>query len=362
MAVNPNYIREVFLTFSLFIFLIPNVRGQSGGTSIIWEEENAIGVSFQINEEDNKFIEVFLKDKTTSILGKYEMETKEIFFYPIVPFTFGLDYEIRVRGEMIHEFSVPFSPTLKRPSVINIYPSSQIIPANLLKIHVQFSQPMQEGKTKNFIQVLNEKGEIIPNVLLDLQPELWNADRTNLTMWLDPGRIKRDLQPNLKMGPPLEVGLCYRVIISKAWKDQYGLELGNDFIKDYSILRDDRDKPSIHDWELTYPRTTSLNNLIVNFGESIDFELATNAITVNKDGQLIEGSTILKDCESQWFFTPEEKWRSGKYELVIESRLEDLAGNNLNRLFDHDLEKNEDASNEQKYHKISFTLNEQSMQ
>lgn len=362
MAVIPKSLREIFLTFSLFIFLIPNVIAQSDETSIIWEEENAIGVSFQTDGEDNKFTEVFLKDKTTSILGKYETETKEIFFYPIVPFTLGLDYEIRLRGEIIHEFSVPFPSNLKRPSVINIYPSSQTIPANLLKIHVQFSQPMQEGKAKDFIFILNEKGEIIPNVLLDLQPELWNADRTNLTMWLDPGRIKRDLQPNLKMGPPLEVGLGYRVIISKVWKDRYGLELANDFIRDYSVIPDDRKKPSIHDWELTYPRTNSLNDLIVYFGESIDFELATNAITVNMDGQMIQGSIFLKDRESQWFFTPEVKWRPGKYQLVIESRLEDLAGNNLNRLFDHDLEKNDDHNNEQKFHKISFTLMEDSMQ
>ena len=39
---------------------------------------------------------------------------------------------------------------------------------------------------------------------LDLQPELWNAEGTVLTLWLDPGRIKRDLIPNKELGIPLK--------------------------------------------------------------------------------------------------------------------------------------------------------------
>ena len=36
-------------------------------------------------------------------------------------------------------------------------------------------------------------------------------------------------------------------------------------------------------------------------------------------------------------FTPKRQWLSGYYTLEIEPRLEDVAGNNLERLFDKDL-------------------------
>ena len=40
-------------------------------------------------------------------------------------------------------------------------------------------------------------------------------------------------------------------------------------------------------------------------------------------------------------FIPDESWHRGRYILQIEGRLEDLAGNNLNRRFEKDLLKEE---------------------
>ena len=34
------------------------------------------------------------------------------------------------------------------------------------------------------------------SIFLELENELWNPEHTQLTLWLDPGRIKRDLIPN----------------------------------------------------------------------------------------------------------------------------------------------------------------------
>ena len=65
---------------------------------------------------------------------------------------------------------------------------------------------MQEGQALENITVIKNGKDTIPSIFLDLQPELWNKERTILTLWLDPGRIKRDLQPNKKLGLPLELG------------------------------------------------------------------------------------------------------------------------------------------------------------
>jgi len=363
MAVNPRRgVKGIALVFPFYFFLFNILHAQSNQALLIWDEENAIGISFPVDKPNIENISITLKDKETAILGRQTIESDKIVFYPIVPFTYDLSYKVKIDEQVVHEFYVPFPPNVKRSSVIKIFPSTQTIPANLLKIHIQFSQPMQEGKSKKYIHVLNENGDIIADIFLDLQPELWNEDRTSLTMWLDPGRIKRDLQPNLKMGPPLNVGLRYQLVISKNWRDQRGLELANDFVKEYQVMSDDRKKPNVNDWKITFPEADSKNDLAINFGETIDYELATNAIRVYKNGEIVEGSINVKDSESNWAFTPSNKWSPGKYEIVIESRLEDLAGNNLKRLFDHDLEKNDGRNNEQKFQKISFTLKEDSMQ
>jgi hypothetical protein len=279
----------------------------------------------------------------------------------VLPFTSGLSYQVKVEGKVIHEILVPYPQHVKSPSVTNIFPSSLTIPANLLKMHIYFSHSMAEGHSMEFIDVLNEKGDTLKNVFLDLQPELWNEDRTGLTLWLDPGRIKRDLQPNLKLGLPLKVNSNYRIVVSKLWKDKYGKALMEDFTKTYEVINEDRESPSIEAWDMMYPAAKTRDALIIDFKESIDYELAINAIHLLKDEQKFIGNINLSKSESEWRFIPEEPWAPGNYEVIIETRLEDLAGNNMNRLFDRDLDSDAKDIQENQFHEISFVVAEVSM-
>ena len=56
----------------------------------------------------------------------------------------------------------------------------------------------------------------------------------------------------------------------------------------------------------------------------------------DQKGANVKG-TFECDGEKKCRFIPEIAWKPGDYLLVIESRLEDLAGNNLNRPFDRDV-------------------------
>jgi hypothetical protein len=51
------------------------------------------------------------------------------------------------------------------------------------------------------------------------QPNLWNKEATALTHWLDPGRIKRDLQPNQRLGNPLVFGEHCTLVVDRRWKN-----------------------------------------------------------------------------------------------------------------------------------------------
>jgi hypothetical protein len=68
--------------------------------------------------------------------------------------------------------------------------------------------------------------------------------------------------------------------------------------------------------------------------------LLKNAVrVVDNKGIVVNGVIEIEAKETIVHFIPSAAWSAGDYTLEIESRLEDLAGNNLNRLFDKDLTK-----------------------
>ena len=362
--------KGVAIAIPFCILFAPKSDAQALEIEILWENSMAVGISFQLDQDRDlltktdheQIISVNLPGAETSILGKIEKIQNSYSFFPVIPFTFGLSYQIKSNKEVLHEFTVPFPNDIERSSVTNIFPSAEEIPANLLKIHVHFSQPMEEGRSMDYIHVITESGDTIQNLFLNLQPELWNKDQTGLTMWLDPGRIKRDLQPNLKMGPPLKINSTYQIVVSKSWKDKVGMEVLDDFSRTYMVIDEDRERPDVETWDISYPVVKTRNTINIDFSGAIDYELAMDAIYIYKDDKIINGNVALSNNESKWRFEPVESWLPGNYEIIIESRLEDLAGNNLNRLFDRDLENENNDSQENNQVEISFKLTQIAMQ
>ena len=55
------------------------------------------------------------------------------------------------------------------------------------------------------------------------------------------------------------------------------------------------------------------------------------------DHRAVAGAIAISEKETVWQFTPTEPWTAGNYELVIDTELEDLAGNNLAKPFEVDV-------------------------
>ena len=58
---------------------------------------------------------------------------------------------------------------------------------------------------------------------------------------------------------------------------------------------------------------------------------------MDETGKLLAGEVEISNEESIYSFIPDEPWSKGTFIVQIEARLEDLAGNNLNRPFDRDM-------------------------
>jgi hypothetical protein len=212
---------------------------------------------------------------------------------------------------------------------------------------------MQEGDELKRIHLIKDGRDTLSAVFLDL--ELWNNERTMLTLWLDPGRIKRDLQPNKLLGPPLIKGSYYQLLIDKDWQDAEGVLLKENLAKNFFTIPRDSVSPDEKKWTINTPKAGTKEQLVIKFNEPLDHVLAERTISVaDANGNEVKGKLKVNDRGDILYFSPDSEWNRGDHELRIESRLEDLAGNNLDRLFDVDLNKKQERSNN--IHKRQFEI------
>lgn len=340
---------------------------ETTGITIRWSDNRATGIAISKNrissfsaDSLNQLLTVRLvkTGEQTAILGDYRLTGDDIVFEPLIPFTRGLRYEVWLRNQRFDGFEIPPADPKDAPKLLAVYPTQDSLPDNLLKIYLRFSQPMREGQSQNYVALLKNRTDTVPGVFLDLQPELWNKDRTMLTLWLDPGRIKRDLQPNKLLGAPLQKSIHYQLVVSENWPDQQGAKLTKAFTKSFVTIQRDSLPPNPNHWQLKPPEANDTQPLDVHFGEPLDYSLLTETLhIVGEDGKSVAGDWQIGDGEKTARFKPGQAWKPGRYLLRIEARLEDLAGNNLNRPFDRDVTQKTVPPTSRNFFERSFRIN-----
>ncbi len=325
---------------------------------IRYEEGAAYGVQF-VSNGSNEYFQVFLQgEKETAVLGEFTTVEDEHWFSPAVAFTRGNTYEIYYNETFVEAFTIPLANKQDAPEIVNIYPSTDTVPENLLKVYLQFSQPMQEvGNALDFIKVLDETENKEVMVFLELESELWNASHDRLTLWLDPGRIKTDLIPNREQGLPLRQGHTYQLAISKSWKDAKGVNLKQEYQKEFYVTKRDQETPKPALWKIQTPKSETKDTLKLGFKEPLDAILVKETIFLSRDsGEEVVGNTLLNEDGTFFNFIPINNWKKGNYIFIIKPILEDLAGNNLLHLFDTDNTRPVETSSANSNHEIRFII------
>jgi hypothetical protein len=275
-----------------------------------------------------------------NMLGDWSFAHHRLVFKPVIAFSRGYSYELFRKGKSLLVFTIPPDDHAPIPEVIGIYPSADTVPENLLKVYLQFSEPMAAGKSLQHITLIRNNSDTLSETFLDLQPELWNGDGSCLTLWLDPGRIKQGLIPHERLGSLLKKGDTYILTISSGWLSQRGKKSVKDRAKTfYAGPRDDR-RPDIDQWKISQPRKGTKDTLCVKLSEALDFLLLKSSITIEDPfGHQVRGDITIGRHERAWWFVPQDRWASGVYLLHADPQLEDLSGNNQARPFDRDLLK-----------------------
>ena len=287
-----------------------------------------------------------------AMLGSYGIENSLIRFRPKFPLERGVTYRAVFRpsklpggadadnraADIIATFHLQTLRHKPTTVVTQVYPSGDVLPENLLKFYIHFSAPMRGGHIYSHIHLRDEAGKPVELPFLEIDEELWNPEMTRLTLFIDPGRIKRGVKPLEEIGPALEEGKRYTLEIDAAWHDSAGLALRESFRKPFRAGALDREPPSPAAWKIKSPKAGTRDALTVNFSEPMDHALALRVIRVaDAAGRLVEGASALSNHEKRWRFAPREPWSAGQHQLQVQNTIEDLAGNNIGKAFEVDL-------------------------
>lgn len=294
----------------------------------------------------------YLRKIDQPVEGNYQWINDAIIFQPAYPFSPGEMYHAIFTTEVLNcilsepgrtkseRFELTFSiPAVDMPATIieSIYPESAELPANMLRMYIYFSSPMMPGEAYKHIQLLDEDGREVEKAFLVVDQELWDSERKRFTLLFDPGRIKRDLRSNIDLGPPLRQGRKYMLVIDSAWRDVHGQTLAKSIRKAFMVGEAVRKRVDPRNWKTVLPPAGSLGEMHVSFDRPMDRALVLKCIRVAGPWGKVDGRLVVDD--DGFSFTPSDAWIEGHYVISILPSLEDVAGNNLNNVFDLDLLK-----------------------
>jgi hypothetical protein len=274
------------------------------------------------------------------VLGSYSVDAGTLTFRPKFPIESGVKYRAVFRpgdGPAIEKtLEGPARDTTRRTRVDRVYPSADVWPSNQLRMYIYFSAPMSRGEADRRIRLVDDRGKELKGVFLPGE-ELWDPNCRRLTMTFDPGRIKRGLTSNEAMGPPLTEGRRYRLVIDGGWPDARGVPMVEAFSKVFRGGPGERVPPDPKQWRITAPKGGTNIPLIVDFPKPMNYALLQRMLQVSSGRNVIAGTVDVDRQESRWRFTPREPWKAGEYQLVVDTAIEDLAGNHIGEAFDIDV-------------------------
>ncbi|MEY8141813.1 hypothetical protein [Falsihalocynthiibacter sp. CO-5D18] len=275
-----------------------------------------------------------------AITGQYTRTDDALTFLPAFGFETGQDYVARIRISEANDdfvsFSIPPDGLAVDALVTATYPSGDILPENVLRFYIHFSTPMSPQVAFDYIKLRDAAGNVDDAAFMRFKQELWNEDRTRLTVLIDPGRIKRKVATNVELGPALRAGQLYTLSVEGGWPSADGASVLPPFSRTFSVSLALRERPDVSLWQATVPCVGTTDSLYIAFDRPFDRHLLSKDIQVAAgDGQIVDGTVHVGEGETSWSFTPNDVWTQSELVVHASTELEDVAGNNFHDLLDH---------------------------
>lgn len=283
------------------------------------------------------------------VSGRYRTESDRILFTPRFAFEPGLRYTARIHrsvfvpplgSDISVVVSIPGASPTPVAHVLSVQPGGTV-PENLLRFYIVFSHPMRRGQVYRNIRLLDQSGAPIERAFLELEPELWDPGSTRLTLLFDPGRIKRGLKPRQDLGPALIEGNQYTLVIEQGMEDASARPLLDGYEHRFRVSAADRVSPNPGAWRVRVPEVGE-GVLVMELDEPVDHALLQRMTrVVDSGGRLVAGEAFVAEDARRWSFAPDRPWKPGRYDVRVDVRLEDWAGNRIDGLFDQEMSDTE---------------------
>lgn len=336
---------------------------------IVGLEAQQLAALRQVNwkaEQWDALLSVRVGPEAPPMAGACEVADGVLRFQPRYPLRPGVRYEVHFyasqlpggngsTASVIAMFSI-LKPETPPTVVEQIYPTSNLLPENHLKFYIHFSAPMSRGEAYEHLQILDGNGKPIESAFLELGEELWDPAGKRFTLFFDPGRIKHGLKPREDLGPVLEKGKSYTLVIGRGWHDAHGNALQGPFRKSFQVGAPVEKLVDPQTWKLELPAAGTNAPLTLLLPMPHDHALLHRLLWVTDDNGRLAGKIAVSDAEQRWQFTPEKPWPAGKYTLIADVNLEDLAGNNLERQFEVDVFRPIEKEIKKKTVELPFTV------
>ena len=345
----------------------------------------AVSKQDEANERFSKLLAVFVVNDAanadqTSMAGMYSVVESSLRFTPRFPLIAGTRYRAvlrpaaLVRGvgsagaaangtarQIALEIAVPAEQPGEPTEVVQVYPSAATLPENNLRFYIHFSESMGRGEAYQHLRLLDAKGKLIEEAFLEIGEELWDPRAKRLTLLIDPGRIKKGVKPREEQGPVLEAGREYSLVIGRDWRDAVGRPLKSEFRKKFRAGPPVEAAIDPTEWKITPANPGSLDPLVIRFPACLDRALLERTISVSGlEGPSVPGRVAVSDNERRWEFRPHAPWQVGRYQLVVGTALEDLAGNRIGKPFEIDEFSEVDKTAETEPTRLPFEVRERS--
>lgn len=298
--------------------------------------------------------------------GRYTVSDSAVEFYPAYVLDRERAYAVRfvpsrlpnVRGDSVvyTEFSIESAGGVPS-SVVELLPTTDTVPENLLRMYIEFAQPMSRQPGTEFVHLVDDRGAEIKQAFLPLDADFWNPGHTRYTLFFDPGRVKRGILPNEQLGRALHAGRTYSIVVDSAWRDANGRPLVHSFHRTFFVGPAVISPIATARWIITAPAPRSRDPLVVLFPRPLDNGLLHRALGIEtKEGKPVDGDIAIEQHETEWRFTPHDPWSAGEYELVALSILEDVAGNQIGKAFEVDMFDRVDSTPAPERYTRPFTI------
>ena len=124
----------------IFFACAPACKNEKPGElTLIWKDNKAVALSIprslaDVPKDSLHLVIVKLEGNEVPVLGNSSLSNGVVLFNPVISFTQRHTYKVFVREKLIGQITVTALNSSGAPQLVSIFPKSDTLPENLLKI------------------------------------------------------------------------------------------------------------------------------------------------------------------------------------------------------------------------------------